>query len=127
MLGIDIIEIARIKSAVSGAAGERFLEKVFTPREIAYCRSGQAFRYNSLASRFAAKEAVAKALGTGIREFTWTDIEIVNDKLGKPNIVLHNKAKKMAAKLKVKTIHVSLSHTHMLAFASSYLEYKKHK
>ncbi len=124
MLGIDIIEIARIKEAVQRNSGNRFLEKVFTPKEIAYCKSGKTYRFNSLASRFAAKEAVAKALGTGFREFTWTDIEIINDKLGKPNVVLHAKAEKLAKKLNVKQIHVSLSHTHTLAFASSYLEYK---
>lgn len=125
MLGIDIIEIERIKNAVSSETGDRFLEKVYTPNEIAYCKSETGFRFNSLASRFAAKEAVAKALGTGIREFTWTDIEIKNDEMGKPNIILHNKAEEHAKKLKVKKIHVSLSHTHTLAFASSYLEYKK--
>lgn len=125
MLGIDIIEIDRIKEIVQGEAGERFLEKVYTPKEINYCRSGESYRFNSLASRFAAKEAVAKALGTGIREFTWTDIEISNNKLGKPSIILHNKAKEKAKELKVKQVHVSLSHTHTLAFASSYLEFLK--
>jgi len=125
MLGIDIIEIERIKTAVTSEYGDRFLEKVFTLREIEYCRSGQTYRFNSLASRFAAKEAVAKALGTGIREFTWTDIEIINDELGKPNIILYDKAREKAASLNVKQIHVSLSHTHTLAFASSYLEFIK--
>jgi holo-[acyl-carrier protein] synthase len=125
MLGIDIIEIDRIKEIVQGEAGERFLEKVYTPKEIAYCRSGETYRFNSLASRFAAKEAVAKALGTGIREFTWTDIEIINNELGKPHITLYNKAKSKAEELNVKQIHISLSHTHTLAFASSYLEFVK--
>lgn len=124
MLGIDIIEIDRIKKVVESETGKRFLEKVFTTPEIQYCKSGKTYRFNSLASRFAAKEAVAKALGTGIRNFSWTDIEIVNDKLGKPYINLYNKAKEQARKLKVKNIHISLSHTHTLAFASSYLEYK---
>jgi holo-[acyl-carrier protein] synthase len=120
MLGIDIIEIARVKQAVDAVHGPRFIEKVFTSKEQAYCCTGKV-KYNSLAARFAGKEAVAKALGTGFQGIAWKDIEIVNDKSGKPIVVLHNTAQLRAQELAIKEVHISLSHTHTLAFASCYL------
>ena len=123
MLGIDIIEIARIKDAVEAESGQRFLDRVYTAAEIAYCQKDGSYKFNSLAARFAAKEAVAKAFGTGVRGFNLTDIEVSNDQQGKPSIVLHNQAQQRADDLNIKEIHVSLSHTHTLAFASCYLEY----
>ena len=121
MLGIDIIEIARVRQAVNAPHGQRFIERVFTERERAYCCTG-SIKYNSLAARFAGKEAVAKALGTGFRGVSWKDIEIINDTLGKPVVVLHATAQRRAAELSVKEVHISLSHTHTLAFASCYLK-----
>jgi holo-[acyl-carrier protein] synthase len=125
MLGIDIIEIERIKSILAEDYGQRFLAKVYTAQELAYCRNGSAYRFSSLAARFAAKEAVAKALGTGIKDFSWLDIEVVNNPEGKPEINLSGQAKALAERQQVKAVHVSLSHTHTLAFASCYLEYHK--
>jgi holo-[acyl-carrier protein] synthase len=122
MLGIDIIEILRVKQAVDAPHGQRFMARVFTAQERAYCCTG-SIKYNSLAARFAGKEAVAKALGTGFRGMSWKDIEIINDALGKPSVVLHNTALRRAAELSVTEVHISLSHTHTLAFASCYLKY----
>ena len=121
MLGIDIIEIARVRQAVNAPHGPRFLERVFTERERAYCCTGSV-KYNSLAARFAGKEAVAKALGTGFRGMNWKDIEIINDALGKPTVILHAAAQKRAMEMAVTEVHISLSHTHTLAFASCYLK-----
>lgn len=120
MLGIDIIEIARVKQAVDADHGQRFLERVFTDKERAYCCQGTV-KYNSLAARFAGKEAVAKALGTGFQGVSWKDIEIINDEHGKPRVFLYNMAQRRAQTLAVKEVHISLSHTHTLAFASCYL------
>ena len=85
--GVDIIEIPRIKS-VADRYGERFLRRIYTEREVAYCRG----RAPQLASRFAAKEAVMKALGTGIRGVRWRDIEIARKPGGPPTVVLHGTA-----------------------------------
>jgi holo-[acyl-carrier protein] synthase len=125
MLGIDIIEIERIKEVVLAEHGKRFLARVFTPQELEYCRTNSGYKFSSLAARFAAKEAVSKALGTGIRTFTWTDIEIKNDDRGKPLVTLQNEALAEAINQNVKNVHISLSHTRNLAFASAYLEFSK--
>jgi holo-[acyl-carrier protein] synthase len=125
MLGIDIIEIDRIKEVVTSDHGVRFLQRVFTSQELDYCRTENSYRFSSLAARFAAKEAVSKALGTGIRSFTWTDIEVKNDDKGKPFVTLQNEALAEAINQNIKTVHISLSHTRKLAFASAYLEYDK--
>jgi len=124
MIGIDIIEIDRIKSALNDNSGERFLERVYTPNEISYCKLKNSYKYNSLAARFAAKEAVAKALGTGLKQFVWTDIEITNNDEGKPSVNLFNGAKNKAENMNIKEIHISLSHSKTLAFASAHIEYK---
>lgn len=121
MFGIDAVEIERIKNAVKAESGERFLQKVYTDKERAYCTSGSSFRFDSLAARFAAKEAVAKALGTGVRGFVLTDIEILNDELGCPSVTLYNNALKRAAELNVEQVCISLSHTSTTAFAGSLL------
>lgn len=104
--GIDLIEIARIERAMS-RHGERFYRRFFTDREIEFCQ-GQAAR---LAGRFAVKEAVAKAMGTGIGDFNWTDVEIVGDGRGKPELVLHNKAQQLALEKGLTNWSISLSHT----------------
>ena len=121
MIGVDIIEINRIAEAFK-LQGQKFLERIYTSEELKYCQYAVKYNYASLAVRFAAKEAVAKAFGTGMRGFTWLDIEVVRDKLGKPSVLLHGKAKALAKKQKVKFIHISLSHNHHSAVASAFLE-----
>jgi len=111
--GVDIIEVARIRRA-GQRHGERFYKRFFTQVEQNYCGT----RYEALAARFAAKEAVAKALGTGIGIIGWTDIEIVNDQNGMPHLKLHGPAAKLAEELGLTEWSISLSHTHEQAVAS---------
>ena len=94
--------------------GQRFLHKVYTDREIAYC-SG---RPSELAARFAAKEATSKALGTGLKGIFWRDMEILSDLLGKPQLILHGTALVRARELGIQELGVSLTHTKNLAIAS---------
>lgn len=108
--GVDLIEIARIERGVA-RHGQRFCRRFFTAQEIAFC-AGRAPR---LAGRFAVKEAVAKALGTGIGDFKWTDVEVICDGRGKPELVLHNKAREIALEQNLTTWSISLSHTDTLA------------
>lgn len=108
--GIDLIEIKRIERAMA-RHGERFYRRFFTPQELEYCRDRAA----SLAGRFAVKEAVAKALGTGIGDFNWTDIEVVCDSRGKPTLTLHNRALEIAQTQGLTEWSVSLSHTDTIA------------
>lgn len=114
--GVDLIEIARVAAAVE-RHGERFLARVFTPAEVALCHG----RAESLAGRFAAKEAVAKALGTGIwREgILWADIELLRGPDGDPVLHLHGGAARAAAALGITQWSLSLSHnrTQAVAFA----------
>jgi len=108
--GTDIIEIYRIKDTIE-RSGETFLNKVYTKKEIEYCEGHNAAKYQHYAARFAAKEAVAKFLGTGfIGEFDWKEIEIINDDLGKPEVVLSGNALKLYNKLGYKEISISISH-----------------
>ena len=111
--GIDIIEISRV-GRVLEQYGRRFLERVFTPGEIAYCRE----RPPNLAARFAAKEATMKALGTGVRGVGWKDIEVVRAESGAPSIKLHGRCKQRAQRLGVQEIAISLSHSREYAVAS---------
>ncbi len=111
--GIDIIEISRVRR-VFEQYGRRFLERVYTPDEIAYCRE----RAPNLAARFAAKEATMKALGTGVRGVGWKDIEVVRHESGAPSIKLHGRCKQRAQRLGVQEIAVSLSHSRDYAVAS---------
>ena len=104
--GIDLIEVARIERAAA-RHGDRFFRRFFTPQEIEYCQG----RATSLAGRFAVKEAVAKALGTGIGDFNWTDIEVIGDGRGKPELTLHNRARQLAQKKGLSQWSISLSHT----------------
>ena len=115
--GVDLIEIARVERALA-RHGERFLERVFTPAEIRYARSQPA----ELAARFAAKEAVSKALGVGMRMMArggirWQEAEIVGDQRGKPLVRLHGRAAERAEELGLTEWSVSLSHTHEHAIA----------
>lgn len=114
-IGVDIIEITRIAESIE-TAGDRFLEKVFTAGEIAYC-AGKAHRNQHYAARFAAKEAVSKALHTGwTGAFRWKDVEVVNDTVGRPEIVLHGTLRTL---LTSAIIHISISHadSHVVAMA----------
>lgn len=111
-VGVDIIEIERIKAALRRHR-ERFLQRVYTPAEQAYCRG----RVPELAARFAAKEAISKALGTGMRGIAWQEMEILGDERGKPLIHLHGRAKARAEELGLSEFAISLSHSRDYAVA----------
>ena len=121
--GVDIIEIGRVKEALE-TWGEEFLRKVFTQNEISYCEGKQAARYQHYAVRFAAKEAVAKAIGAGLTgNMPWTDIEVARDTNGKPYAILYSKAKDAMAKAGITEIVLSLSHCkdYAVAYAVGYV------
>ncbi len=105
-VGVDAIEIERIKGALD-RFGERFLKRIYTEREAQRYRGRPA----ELAARFAAKEAVMKALGTGVRGIRWRDIEVVSNRRGKPIIVLHETAARRARLLGFTHFAVSLTHS----------------
>lgn len=111
--GLDAVEIERI-AGVLERHGQRFLNRVYTPQEIAYCRG----RVQELAARFAAKEAISKALGTGMRGIRWREMEIVPDPRGKPHVRLHGAAEGRAAELGISHLAISLTHSRRLAIAS---------
>ncbi len=110
--GVDTIEIERIEGVLSRYPA-RFLVKVFTEEEIRYSRG----RAHHLASRFAAKEAVMKALGTGIRGIPWKSVEVIRHKGHAPQIVLHHNAKARAEKMGILHIALSLTHSRDIAIA----------
>jgi holo-[acyl-carrier protein] synthase len=110
--GVDIIEIRRIQAALD-RHGERFLERIFTPEEIAECQG----RADRLAVRFAAKEATSKALGTGIGPVSWREVETLHKRSGEPYIVLHGRAEEVAKYLGLTIWAVSLSHSRDNAIA----------
>jgi holo-[acyl-carrier protein] synthase len=117
-VGVDLVTIARFERVLKHYR-DRFLERVFTPAEIVYCRGRTA----ELAARFAAKEAVSKALGVGMRMIardgiTWRDVEIIGDPRGKPLVRLYGRAAERAGELGLTEWAISLSHTreHAVAF-----------
>ena len=112
-VGVDILELWRIE-AVMERWGQRFLDRIYTPQEQAYCRG----RIPQLAARFAAKEAVMKALGTGIRGVGWRDIEVTRKRGQAPQITLHDRASARAARMGMTQIAISLSHGREYAVAS---------
>lgn len=112
-IGVDIIEIPRIDEALQ-RFGERFLERVYTDAEVALCKH----HANRLAVRFAGKEAVMKALGTGVKGVSWKEIEILSKPTGEPLVRLYGKAKIVAASLGLAEFAVSLSHSREYAVAS---------
>lgn len=119
-IGCDIIKVERIQNAIT--KNSCFCEKLFTPAEIEYC-SRKANSAQSFAARFAAKEAVMKALGTGWDgKVNWLDIEVINSASGSPSIKLTGGAKEMADELKVKNICLSLAHEKDFALAYIILE-----
>ncbi|WP_432665999.1 holo-ACP synthase [Wukongibacter baidiensis] len=113
--GIDIIEIERISKAIEN---KKFTERIFSNNEIKYFNTINNNIY-TIAGTFAAKEAISKTLGTGIRGFKWTDIEIVRDELGKPMAILSGKAKEIAEKKEISKIELSISHCKQYAVAQA--------
>ena len=120
-IGIDIIEVARIKASHE-KFGERFVNRILLPDEITYCLSHKN-PAPFLAARFAAKEAISKAFGTGIgAQLGWHDMEICKKESGEPFVVLHGKGKKLFESRKAKRLLVSLSHTENYAAVTAVLE-----
>lgn len=120
-VGIDIVEVERIRLAWR-EHGERFVHRFLRAEEVAYCLS-HADPAPSMAARFAAKEAVSKAFGTGIGgEIGWHDIEVVRDGAGRPAVVLHEKGARLLAERGARTVHLSLTHAQAYASAVAILE-----
>jgi holo-[acyl-carrier protein] synthase len=116
--GLDIVKIDRIKNSLNKYS-PKFEQKIFTSTEIDYCQS-QGDPAKHFAARFAVKEAVSKCMGTGITgALGFKDMEVVNEKTGKPILVMTGKGKELFEKLKLKSIHISISHdsTHAIAHA----------
>lgn len=116
-IGTDITEIARIRLAVE-RQGERFLEKILTENEIGYCKKFKD-SFPRYAGRFAAKEAILKALGSDLAHIAWHDIEILNNADGKPAATFHGKLRERLMK---KIVHLSISHCDTHAVASAIIE-----
>lgn len=122
-VGVDIIEIDRIENATKNQ--NKFLSKIFTENELEYFKN-RSMNSEVIAGNFAAKEAISKTLGTGIREISFRDIEILRDELGKPVVTINNKLKNSLELLfgygQVYKIHVSISHSKTNAVAYAILE-----
>ncbi len=120
-VGIDAVEVARLRQAVERTPA--LVDRLFTRGEQADCRAGDGtWRWWKLAARFAAKEAVAKAFGTGVDGFTFVDVEVVNNPDGRPDVRLSGGAVHVADERGVGRIHLSLSHTDEYAFAQAVAE-----
>jgi holo-[acyl-carrier protein] synthase len=117
--GVDLVEVKRVERALTRlGTGTRFRQRVFTENEVTYCESRGRPRYQSYAARFAAKEAVMKALGTGWnRHVGWKEIEVVRQSGQTPTVVLHGKAAQFALRSGVARMHLSISHSESLAIA----------
>ncbi|MFO7916587.1 MAG: holo-ACP synthase [Anaerolineae bacterium] len=105
-VGVDIIQITRIERVID-RWGDRFLQRIYTEKELIYCRG----RIPELAARFAAKEAISKALGTGIKGIYWSEMEILGDHRGKPTVTLSGHALARAQELELDEWAISLSHS----------------
>ena len=117
-IGIDVIEVSRIVEACE-EFGDRFLERIFTEDERAYC-SRQKRPELHYAARWAAKEAVSKAFGTGIgADLAWADVEVVRAESGEPSLVLHGDGKAFAEREKIREIKISLTHAKNYAAANA--------
>ena len=115
-LGTDLIETSRVQQSID-RFGERFLERIFTAGEIAYCMRKKNSA-ESFAARFAAKEAGAKALGTGIsRGVTWKEFEVKREASGRPSLLLTGRAEELAKAMGVRRVQLSLTHSRELALA----------
>ncbi|MEF9992143.1 MAG: holo-ACP synthase [Paraclostridium sp.] len=121
-IGIDIVEIYRIKDIVE--KNNRFTEKIFTENERKYFES-KNFRVETIAGNFAAKEAISKAFGTGIRNFEFKDIEVIRDEKGKPIVKTYNNLKEMCIDYNVLEIKVSISHSKNYAVANAIVMVKE--
>lgn len=120
-VGIDIVEVSRIRASYE-KYGERFLRRILLPSEMSYCLS---YKHPAphLAARFAAKEAISKAFGTGIgRLLGWHDMEVARNESGQPFVVLHGAGRKLLEERKGRTIHLSISHTEFYAAVVAILE-----
>jgi len=116
--GIDLVDCPRIEEMIK-RHGRRFIDRIFTAAEQAYANSNKD-RVEKLAGRFAAKEAILKLMGTGWRgKIAWTDIEVVNNAAGQPEVTLDGEVKKLADGLGIKHISVSITHTANFAIASA--------
>ncbi|SES83003.1 holo-ACP synthase [Anaerobranca gottschalkii] len=111
-VGVDIVDIPRITKVLEGR-GEKFLQRIFTKKELEL----MSLKPATVAGRFAAKEAVAKALGVGIGLISWQEIEIIKDNLGKPKVRLTGRALKRAKVLGIARVHLSISHSKTQAVA----------
>lgn len=117
-IGVDVVDVQRMKSILT-EQGAAFVDRVFTDTEVAYCR-GKQYPEQHFAARFAAKEAVSKAMQTGWSGmFRWKDVEVVNEPSGAPKILLYNA---VARSLEKSTIHLSLSHTENTVVALAVIE-----
>ena len=120
-VGIDIIEVSRIENSFA-RFGDRFLERILHPDEIRYCLSHKA-PGPFLAARFAAKEAISKAFGTGIgAQLGWQDMEVARKESGEPFVILHQKGNQLLAARGASSLRISLSHTQTYAAAVAVLE-----
>lgn len=116
-----MVSVPRMRESIE-RHGERFLRRVFTEREVSYCAS-RARRHEHYGGRFAAKEAVLKALGTGAaRNARFVEIEVVRDARGRPKIVLHGATQALAREKGVDVVHISIAHTQEFAIAHAVLE-----
>lgn len=118
-IGTDIVEIGRVAKAIQR---DSFVNRVFTKAETEYCRSRKAGMAASFAGRFAAKEAILKALGTGLREGSLTELEIINDELGCPKVNMTGRFREMAAERGIAYCHISISHSMAYATAQCVME-----
>jgi holo-[acyl-carrier protein] synthase len=117
-IGVDVVDVKRMKTAIE-AWGPALVKKMFTDTEVAYCKSKKK-PHEHFAARFAAKEAVSKAMETGWSgQFRWRDVEVVNEASGAPKVVLHDYVASQLAQCKV---HVSLSHTENTVVAFAIIE-----
>ena len=119
--GVDLAEVPRIEASIA-RYGAKFIQRIYTPAEIAYVER-KANKYERYAARFAAKEAAMKAIGTGWRRgVRWQDFEVANLPSGKPTLRLYGAAARHAAKLGVKNVSLSITHTAQLGMAHVILE-----
>jgi len=119
--GVDLAEVPRIQASIE-RYGDKFIQRIYTPAEIAYVER-KANKYERYAARFAAKEAAMKAIGTGWRRgVRWQDFEVANLPSGKPTLRLYGAAARHAAKLGVKNVSLSITHTAQLGMAHVILE-----
>ncbi len=126
LIGTDIIEVERIRAALENRINGKFSARVFTAEEVKYCESKSAAKYQSYAARFAGKEAVSKAFGTGIGENAlFNEIEILNDETGKPYVKLYGRAAKHYEQIGGNGISITLSHCKEYAVAYVLITVKK--